>query len=245
MIKILGLGFREYLRDSHNWLDAFIVISSAVEFIMKYSGQAHGAKGALTALRGFRLLRVLKLARSWTAFRNLLRWLYQTFSASIMFIVLFCLFMFIFMLIGMEFYSYEIFFDSDGHPSNSTHGVSPRANFDSPMDALTTIFIVAVGDDWNTIMYDVYRFLKPSSEFASLGAICFFVLMYIMMNMLLLNLFLAILLDSYGTKPDEYDELKEDEEEEQAEDIGPVYICLHLLQIRLQMTFSKLCPCCI
>ena len=78
VIKICGLGFREYLRDSHNWLDAFIVLSSVVEFVMHNfsSDQAHGAKGALTALRGFRLLRVLKLARSWTAFRNLLRWLY-------------------------------------------------------------------------------------------------------------------------------------------------------------------------
>jgi len=69
--------------------------------------------------------------------------------------------------------------------------------------------------------------------------------MYIMMNMLLLNLFLAILLDSYGNKPNDYEEMKEDEEEENAEDIGPVYICLHLCQIRLQITFSKCFPCCI
>ena len=40
VIKLFGLGFREYLRDTHNWLDAFIVLSSGVEFIMQYSGQA-------------------------------------------------------------------------------------------------------------------------------------------------------------------------------------------------------------
>ena len=131
-----------------------------------------------------------------------------------MFIVLFILFMFIFMLIGMEFYAYEIFFNSDGQPSDSNNGDSPRANFDSPMGALLTIFIVAVGDDWNTIMYDVYRYLKPGSDLGALGAICFFVLMYIIMNMMLMNLFLAILLDSYGTKPNDYDEMKEEEEEE-------------------------------
>ena len=34
------------------------------------------------------------------------------------------------------------------------------------------------------------------------------------MNMMLMNLFLAILLDSYGTKPNDYDEMKEEEEEE-------------------------------
>jgi len=170
---------------------------------MQYTGQDLSVNGAFTALRGIRLLRVLKLARSWTTFRNLLRWLYQTLSASIMFLVLFCLFMFVFMLIGMEFYSHEIFFNSDGKPTDAKNGESPRANFDDPWESLITIFIVAVGDDWNSIMYDFYRYLKPTSDLAGLGAICFFVLMYIMMNLLLLNLFLAILLDSYGAKPDD------------------------------------------
>jgi len=119
VVKLLGLGFREYLRDTHNWLDAFVVVTSLVEFIMQYTGQDLSVNGAFTALRGIRLLRVLKLARSWTTFRNLLRWLYQTLSASIMFLVLFCLFMFVFMLIGMEFYSHEIFFNSDGKPTDA------------------------------------------------------------------------------------------------------------------------------
>ena len=47
-----------------------------------------------------------------------------------------------------------------------------------------------------------------------------------MMNMLLLNLFLAILLETYGAKPKDDDLIDEDEEEEGKEDIGPLYICL-------------------
>jgi hypothetical protein len=77
-----------------------------------------------------------------------------------MFVVLFILFMFIFMLVGMEFYSHEVYFNIDGEPVSAGQGFPPRANFDSPMNALTAIFIVAVGDDWNTIMYDFYRYLK-------------------------------------------------------------------------------------
>ena len=67
-LKLLGLGFKEYGRDGYNWLDATIVIAAILE--MSLSGFK-----VVTALRGFRLLRVLKLARSWNAFRNLLRWL--------------------------------------------------------------------------------------------------------------------------------------------------------------------------
>ena len=118
------------------------------------------------------------------------------------------------MLIGMEFYSHEIFFDQDGHPSDKYNGEAPRANFDSPMESLTTIFIVAVGDDWNSIMYDFYRHMEFKAPAAAWGSIAFFVIMYIMMNLLLLNLFLAILLDSYGNKPDDYEEIKEEEEED-------------------------------
>ena len=102
-----------------------------------------------------------------------------------------------------------------------------RANFDYPGRALTTIFIVAVGDDWNAIMYGYYRAFHNSSKVSAYFVIMFFMVMYIMMNMLLLNLFLAILLETYGDKPKTDEELMaEDEEEEGKEDIGPVYIFL-------------------
>jgi hypothetical protein len=39
--------------------------------------------------------------------------------------------------------------------------------------------------------------------------------------------------------------VKEEEEEEQADDIGPVYICLHLVAMRALIFLSKLFPCCI
>jgi hypothetical protein len=58
---------------------------------------------------------------------------------------------------------------------------------------------VAIGDDWNKIMFDYYRAMyKTDSNIAPYIAILFFIVTYVMMNMLLLNLFLAILLDSYG-----------------------------------------------
>jgi hypothetical protein len=53
-------------------------------------------------------------------------------------------------------------------------------------------------------MYDYHRALWFTQRQTANLTIVFFVCMYIMMNMLLLNLFLAILLDSYGNKPDDY-----------------------------------------
>jgi len=80
VLKLFGLGFKDYIRDHYNKADATLVIVSMIEMALKLSGSTATASGAFTVMRGFRLLRVLKLARSWTTFRNLLRWMASTFS---------------------------------------------------------------------------------------------------------------------------------------------------------------------
>ena len=164
VLKLCGLGFKDYIRDHYNKFDAILVIVSIIEMTFEFVGGIHMSSGAFTVMRGFRLLRVVKLARSWTTFRNLLRWLASTFSQTGVFLVLLLLFIFIFMLIGMELFAYKVKYDDSGMPVQydaeghaKSAGQSMRANFDYPGRALTTIFIVAVGDDWNAIMYGYYR----------------------------------------------------------------------------------------
>ena len=71
IIKLIGLGVKEYVRDRFNLFDAFIVIISTVENVMFYTiGNTLG--GGIIVLRSIRLLRIFKLARNWTSFRILL-----------------------------------------------------------------------------------------------------------------------------------------------------------------------------
>ena len=204
IVKLAGLGFKDYFRDSYNWLDAMLVIFSIADIVIDHAGHNHSG-GVFTSLRGIRLMRILKLARNWPALRDLLRWIAGTLMTSAMFLVLFALFIFIFMLIGMELYAYKIGFSGDKPASEAaiiaSPGLSPRTNFNNAFNSLVTIFIVAVGEDWNYVMYDYYRALKPTNPNFATFSILFFVVMYIMMNILLLNLFLAILLSSYSSKP--------------------------------------------
>ncbi len=71
LIKIFGLGLKEYLKDKFNCFDAVIVILSladiAINFSVLESGFSTG-KGAISAFRAFRLVRVFKLAKSWGKF---------------------------------------------------------------------------------------------------------------------------------------------------------------------------------
>jgi len=59
------------------------------------------------------LLRVFKLARSWTSFRDLLAKMVMTIKDIGNFSILMILFMFIFTLLGMEIYAYRVLFNND------------------------------------------------------------------------------------------------------------------------------------
>ena len=71
LVKLGGLGVKNYARDTFNLFDALLVVLSLVEMVLELLGKS-GLGGALIAFRGIRLLRVFKLARSWTSFRTLL-----------------------------------------------------------------------------------------------------------------------------------------------------------------------------
>ena len=74
IIKLFGLGFKAYARDANNIFDACLVIMSVVDYIILQlpSISMSSSGGALSAFRSIRLLRVFKLARSWTVFKELL-----------------------------------------------------------------------------------------------------------------------------------------------------------------------------
>ena len=67
---------------------------------------------------------------------------------------------------------------------------SPRANFDSLMWASLTVFEIMIGENWNGVMYD---HMRSGSTFNSV----FFVALVVLGNIIMLNLFLAILLGNF------------------------------------------------
>jgi hypothetical protein len=67
LIKLIGMGPRVYVKDQFNIFDAFVVLISIVDLIINYSVKTSGGgASAVSALRAFRLMRIFKLAKSWT-----------------------------------------------------------------------------------------------------------------------------------------------------------------------------------
>lgn len=198
VIKLLGLGFRNYARDTFNIFDAFIVIISIVDMVLSRTVEsASEGTGALTAFRVVRLLRIFKLARSWTSFRRILAKVLVTIKDVSTFSVLLMLFMFIFSLLGMELFGHKVLFYNDlpvkPNDTNFSEALPPRPNFDNLGMSIASVFAVAIGDDWNYFMALAFR-----AE--GLIAIIFYPIVFIFMNLVLLNLFLAILLQNFENR---------------------------------------------
>lgn len=192
VIKLLGFGIKEYVRDRFNIFDCFIVVISiadlTVSSVLNFNVEAGGA---ISAFRIFRLFRVIKLVKSWKRFQELVATIVRSFKDVSNFSVLLFLFMFIYTLLGRELFAYKLKFDDDGNFSTSDGARSARNNFDTFVNAIITIFIVLTGEQWNEIMYDAYLYQKYTALF-------FFISLIIIGQMILLNLFLAILLENFN-----------------------------------------------
>ncbi|KAF4753309.1 hypothetical protein FOZ63_022940, partial [Perkinsus olseni] len=122
----------------------------------------------MMALRGFRLLRIFKLAKKWTSFRVLLKSIVHTVNSMGNFCILLGLMMFVFTLMGMSLFATKLRMDDEGRkipddllapwPKNQCPGGGydcvPRSHFDTLLWSFITVFQILTGENWNTVMYD-------------------------------------------------------------------------------------------
>lgn len=151
IIKLCGLGFKGYLSDKYNVFDAFIVIGSIIDIVLSLILN-YSSRGVMTVLRSFRLMRIFKLAKQWKRLDHLLQTIGRTLNDIGTFSILMLLFMLSFALLGMELFANRVRFD----PSNNLdleNGSPPNSNYDSLLNAFTTVFIVLTADGWSGIYF--------------------------------------------------------------------------------------------
>lgn len=201
-VLLMALGPRGYFTNPVTAFDGTIVITSVVQACV---GQA----GPLTALRTLRLFRVLnKLANRWPSFKVLLKAMVLTAISLNYWLILFALVLYICTLMAQTFFATEFHFND---PDNfdfvtnrgefwcaGTEGLDisyrqdciPRANFDTFLWALVTIFQIMTGENWNTVMYAGMRSGGP-------GFCLLFVLLIMFGQTLFLSLFLSMLMSKF------------------------------------------------
>lgn len=94
----------------------------------------------------------------------------------------------------MELFGFKVKFadeDKSKVVAPDQPGVFPRLNFNDFHNGFTTIFVIMIGEDWNSPMYDHQRAM-------GWGYVLFFIGWFIIGNVILLNMFLAILLENFS-----------------------------------------------
>ena len=105
------LGPKRYFSDVFNKFDFIIVSVSVVELVLERVLQYEG--GGISALRAFRIFRVFKMAKMYPEFQDLLMKMYKTLGDIGYFAMLLILFMYIYSLVGMQFFANRMRFDPD------------------------------------------------------------------------------------------------------------------------------------
>lgn len=176
-MKIMALSPKFYFREGWNVFDSIIVGLSLLELGLE------GVYG-LSVLRSFRLLRVFKLAKSWPTLNLLISIMGKAMGdlGNLTFVL--AIIVFIFAVMGMQLFGNKYV------DSNFPSGELPRWNFTDFMHSFMIVFRILCAE-WIEPMWDCLLV-------GGWPCIPFFLIAVTVGNLVVLNLFLALLLASFG-----------------------------------------------
>ncbi|XP_054720547.1 sodium channel protein 60E-like [Uloborus diversus] len=188
-VKLLALG-RSYFRSKWNVFDLVVVVVSLADLSFE-------TVGGLSVLRTFRLLRVVKLAQAWPTMRLLLTIIASTLGAVGNMTLVLAVIVYIFAIMGVQLFG-DIYAAENFAPSPV-----PRWNFTDFWHSLLMMFRILCGE-WVQPLWDCMRAAGEKYH------VCIFLFLVALTvgNFLVLNLFLAMLLNSFNSQ-----ELKEKRKE--------------------------------
>mmetsp|Transcript_7040 Transcript_7040/g.10352 ORF Transcript_7040/g.10352 Transcript_7040/m.10352 type:complete len:1813 (+) Transcript_7040:1-5439(+) len=184
ILKLYGLGI-SFFKDTFNILDMLVVIASYLELI--FSGVS-----SFSVLRSFRLLRIFKLL-SWSSLRSMTDTIIKSFSSIFYLSIILMLFLFIVALIGMQTFSGKM----DLIPTGK-----PHQHFDNFFVSLVTVFTLVTRENWNELYWKAMVAIQ-GDLFSEISTTVYFILVIVFGDFIILNLFLAILIQSFADNTDE------------------------------------------
>ncbi|XP_076332235.1 sodium channel protein para-like isoform X1 [Tachypleus tridentatus] len=178
-LKLIAVSPKTYFREGWNIFDFIIVALSLLELTLE------GVQG-LSVLRSFRLLRVFKLAKSWPTLNLLISIMGKTVGALGNLTFVLGIIIFIFAVMGMQLFGKN--YDEKKYLFHDQQ--VPRWNFRDFMHSFMIVFRVLCGE-WIESMWDCMLV-------SDWPCIPFFLATVVIGNLVVLNLFLALLLSSFG-----------------------------------------------
>lgn len=146
----------------------------------------------ITVFRSLRTIRLFKLARYWRTFRIVLETISKTVTTIYPFLCLLGIVLYSYTMTGMYLFGNQSKINPLTQGVDPLNGTSPMFNFDTFIDSFLTVFIILTNDGQSAIFYDYFRSTSP------LAATLFWVTYIIFAQKILLNVFIAIILQRFN-----------------------------------------------
>uniref|UniRef100_A0A4Y0BI67 Voltage-dependent calcium channel type A subunit alpha-1 n=1 Tax=Anopheles funestus TaxID=62324 RepID=A0A4Y0BI67_ANOFN len=193
IMKLIAYGCKNFFKDPWNIFDFITVIGSIIDALVLELGENSFNVGFL---RLFRAARLIKLLRQGYTIRILLWTFVQSFKALPYVCLLIAMLFFIYAIIGMQVFG-NMKFDPDT-------ALNRHNNFQTFFGALLLLFRCATGESWPNIMLACLkgrpcdpRANKPNETCGSTLAYAYFVSFIFFCSFLMLNLFVAVIMDNF------------------------------------------------
>ncbi|XP_018043906.1 PREDICTED: muscle calcium channel subunit alpha-1 isoform X4 [Atta colombica] len=258
VFKLAAFRFKNYFGDAWNVFDFVIVLGSFIDIV--YSELKPGSSIiSINFFRLFRVMRLVKLLSRGEGIRTLLWTFIKSFQALPYVALLIIMLFFIYAVIGMQVFG-KIAIDDDT-------AINRNNNFQSFPQAVLVLFRSATGEAWQEIMMDCSS--QPSVKCDSnsdehnnktLNNICgsdiafpYFISFYVLCSFLIINLFVAVIMDNfdYLTRDwsilgphhlDEFIRLWSEYDPDAKGRIKHLDVVTLLRKISPPLGFGKLCP---
>jgi len=256
ILKLIAFRIKNYFGDPWNSFDFIIVLGSFVDiFFSKLGGEGESSIPSINFFRLFRVMRLIKLLSRGEGIRTLLWTFIKSFQALPYVALLIVMLFFIYAVVGMQMFG-KIAYDNE-------RAIHRNNNFRTFPQAVMILFRSATGEAWQDIMMDSSKsddaLCSPQSD-SDPTQVCgtnfafpYFISFYVLCAFLIMNLFVAVIMDNfdYLTRDwsilgphhlDEFVRLWSEYDPEAKGRIKHVDVITLLRRISPPLGFGNLCP---
>nr|AWJ68256.1 putative voltage-dependent calcium channel 4 [Hirudo verbana] len=198
VVKMFGYGIKNYFRQAWNVFDFITVLGSIVDVTVYYT--VEGSMKTLGFLKLFRAMRLIKLLKQSASIRMLLWTFFQAVKALPYVLIIIGLLFFVYAVIGMQL------FGTIGLDNSSS--INRQANFQNFPNALLLLFRCSTLDNWDGVLVsclsgqtcDTKSYppgTNPPPTCGTEAAIVYFVSFNFITAFMMLNLFIAVIMDNF------------------------------------------------
>lgn len=143
ILKLISLK-GEYFQSNWNLFDMFIVVSADIGILLDVLGLNKGMSTAVTILRAFRIMRIVRLLQKFDSIRIIMYAVLNILPSILNILSLFLLALYIFACVGINLFS----------GTKRRDNIDDKNNFENFTGAMLVLMRFSTGEDWADFMFE-------------------------------------------------------------------------------------------